>query len=253
MTAWPWVALVLVTACGGNADAPIPIAPPPPESPAGIDRAVIAAELDAVRAIAEHACACADTACLTGVDAELAAYSRVSTMNDPITDVETWPADLDAMGHAAMFRMVACMIDHAYLPTSGGIGFLRKRAMIRDAACACEEAPCAVRVRDAHERAVASQTVSPFPIDEPSVAALDATSQEIRDCLGGLLAQQAMLDLKALRADACACVDVACVEAVRERAAAWGHDHARTPMGAINEDELVEVAAQLEACLTPSP
>jgi hypothetical protein len=240
--------LGFVIACGGGKPASTRRAPPP-ESPAGIDRAVIAAELVTIQALAERACACDDQACAVEIDAAFSTYVRGATLNDPITDIETWPADLDAIVHVATTRMLACMIELDHMPRAFGIFMLRKQTALRDLACACTDAACATRVALAHEALGKERVAAPPQLDDADKAEMDRAGLELRACVAVPLAEQAILDLKALRAEGCACTDADCAQDVGLRTQTW---FAEALIGTSDEHigaALVEIAGELNACL----
>jgi hypothetical protein len=234
-----------LAACTGSTASPITPREQPP-SPAGIDRAVFERELDVTIDLADRTCACTDTACFEQVDTDLAAYLRVATVNDPLTARETWPGDLAALGKAEFRRMYGCMRDHGYRARATGVVVLRKVDALREAACACSDAGCARRVSRVSAR-FATRLLDHVPRASPEVADAIVTSEHaLIACLAAPIREQEMLDLRAIRTDACACEDAACAD--EEAVALATVLRAGIPLDIPNE-EIDEIVTDVGACL----
>jgi hypothetical protein len=179
--------VALIAACGGRAATPakpeeLP-EPPIPQAPAGTDRAVIEKETLVLEAIADKACACKDVPCFEAVDALRIEYLRTSTQNDVMTDLETWPPDLDARGRRAAFRSSMCASQLGYTMRHTGVVLLREITELRVRACACTDRPCAERVRARMVEILEENEKA--ELDEPTTQELDHLSSELRACLAG--------------------------------------------------------------------
>ena len=252
--------LAALAACGGGQAAPVaepapaePAAPALPQSPAGIDRAIIERELATVEALSQRACACADEACLVTVDAEVSAYVRVATMNDPMTDVETWPSDLDDRLQGAQRAMLACFRDKQVVPKFLGTTFLRVVRDTRDAMCACTDFACvehlSLRLRkEANDWSALPESA----FDAATSAEIERLVAEMMACgtpFENDRAQQALLDIRKIRAEACACEDDACVDRVREALDELFETYKDTKGSQAQVDEMTEIATEVRACM----
>jgi hypothetical protein len=244
-----WLVALGIAGCAGTAAAPRPPREVP-ESPAGISREVIAAEVDTMMKLADRACACEDHACIEGVDRDLAAYGRTATMNDPITDLETWPSDLDALAHAATYRVLACSLDHRYMPLGFGVIVVRQVVALRDVACECTDAGCAHRVNAALDKFLADIKDSPLPAAPDVLQEIASASTELRACIAGPLAEQAVLDLRAIRTAVCACEDASCAAEQQTVFEAWAKEHEHTSVTAEDSvEEIQEIAQGIATCM----
>ena len=237
-------------ACGGASTPPLE-EPPIPQAPAGTDREAMKRETALVEDMTARACACKDAACWAGIDQELRTYFReTATFNDPVEDLETWPADLDARARRAFNALAECMIEQGQDALAFGVIAARMTADFRDAACACGNADCARRVQDKREDMIAE--MGGLRADEETLTEIRTASQETAACLEkhlGSPAQQAILDLKVLRRDACDCADAACAEDVQARFDAFLVDHERTQGNPAEAEEIGELAGQMSECL----
>lgn len=245
---------VAATTAGCAAPGPVaPAAPPPrvlPVSPAGIDRAVIAAELVVLQDLADRACACTDAACEASVDAAWTEANQTATMNDPVVDVETWPDDLDALGNYEVARMAACMTAARYSPSAPAVMMVRRIAAFREHACACEDAACASRVWTVFRDFVHTLERSSTPVSEAQRQTLRTDSEALGRCVRAQQNAQLMLDLRGLRAAACACADPACAADVQDSLDRWVEtvrDIKTDDPG--QKDVATELANELLACL----
>jgi hypothetical protein len=236
----------LVVGCAASARPAVPPAPLP-VSPAGIDRAVIAKDLDRIEALADRACACEDDDCFDAVDTDLVTLAQTETENDPITDVETWPRDLDDLAHAANHRLLACYLEQHHSSAKLFGALVRRRAeSLRTAACACTTATCANRAAAlVRERSIA---LTPYPPEDQR--AITAAQAETLRCAAQIAGEQSLLDLKSIRKDACACTDAACAADIAAQVKTWGDDNAHTPADQATIRELRDVATAIAQCLT---
>lgn len=241
-----WLVLPIVAACARTV-APPRIEPGPlPVSPARIPRATVAAEVVTLRALADRACACTEEACFRDVDVDLAAYMEVATMNDPVTELETWPTDLDAMAHAATRRLRVCMSEGDFESQARGIYDRRNLTRLRDAACACEDAPCAVRV--ANLIAPLTQKMVSNGLSDARMSEVATLAQTARACVQPLLREQAILDLKAFRDAACDCTDAACAAEVGREMQLWVKQARVDASDQPTLDAMTELGAEIKAC-----
>jgi hypothetical protein len=241
---------VFLAACGGGAAAPALEEPPIPQAPAGTDREAMRRETEMLEELSRRGCACKDTACFESIDSELRAYFRdVATVNDVVADIETWPADLDARARRSSYALHDCMTEHGFLSFAYGVLFARRLGLLRDAACACTDKECARAVKEKFDEALL--LASDLLADQSTLAEITAHSTELRRCLGapGETIQQALLDLRALRKDACACGDAECARVVRSGLDAWAVEHQDTYGSPEETAEMEEIAAELGVCL----
>lgn len=243
--------LVAVAACGGAATGRSLEEPPIPQAPAGTDRAAMKRETALVEDVASRACACKDAACWDGIDKELSSYFRQTmTLNDPVTDLETWPADLDARARRAFIQIADCMTTQGHSTLVFGDVAVRLMTDFERAACACADADCARRVRESFEKT--SAEIDDAPADEGAVSEIRAGYQSMVACLEkqlGSAGQQAILDLKALRRDACTCADVACADEVQARFDRFLVDHERSNGTPAEAEQIGAIASEMAACL----
>jgi hypothetical protein len=243
--------LVALAACGGGTAAPALEEPPIPQAPAGTDREALKRETELVEDLSRRGCECQDQACLAKIDEELRTYYREkATINDPVEDVETWPADLDARARRSDRALEACMDSKGYISYARGVLFARRIALLRDAACSCKDGACVDKVRRRLDESVAA--AADLLADQPTLQEISAASTEMRGCFAaglGDVIQQALLDLKAMRRDACACSDADCTAAVSARFDGWLDDHKATPTTPEVKEQVTQVAAELGACL----
>lgn len=243
--------LVLVAACGGGASASALEEPPIPQAPAGTDREAMKRETAVLEDLATRACACQDAACWDGFDRELRTYIREAlTLNDPVTDLETWPADLDARARRAFIRIADCMSSQGHSPLVFGVVAARVVADFKDAACACPDADCARRVRENFQEA--SAEIGDVPADGAAMTEMRANHESMIACFNkrlGSPGQQAVLDLKALRRDACECRDVACADEVQARFDQFLVDHEHSNGNPVEVEQVRTLASEMAECL----
>lgn len=247
--------VLALVACGSD---PKPAATPTaapraepalPQSPAGIDRAVIEKETLLLEDIATRGCACTDEPCLRAVDDDLSAYIRVGTMNDVLTDVETWPEDLDQRGQAALMRYYECVVARKIQPHSLGAIALRMFSALRDKACSCRADGTCRKIMPKLDE-LADQYNMPLTPEQTEEA--KTIGMKIGECVRDGMAdeaQQGLLEAKRLRERACACHDSDCADRVAADAAAWVSEHESTRAGPGTIEELTEVFEAVRACL----
>jgi hypothetical protein len=246
--------LFVLAACGGpsRATAPDELPEPPiPQAPAGNDRAQLEKETSWLEGVATRTCACKDAACVTASDAELVQYARTTTMNDPVTDLETWPADLDARGRRAIFKIYTCMAAHGVASRAPSIYVLRKTAAFRERTCACTDVECAREVR-AKLVEFLTQDAAHVNLDEADSAAFTDEAAAAKRCLETVFApraQQLILDMRSLRREACACADSACAAAVTARVEQAVRELGDAAADEATTQELKEVSAEVRTCL----
>lgn len=243
----------VVAACGGTAPTAPPDTPPSLTSapdPADELRVQLERETALLEDLATRGCACADAICLEAIDDEVAAYLRVAVFGDVMTDVEIWPPDLDARGQAAVDELVSCMDVLQVEPLGFAIIPLRRYQGFRDAACACADALCIQRVVDKVDEDM--REYEAYLFSESTEAELDAAVAELTGCVEALVTathQQAVLELKELRAAACACADAECVDRAQAEYNAYLARYAEIRSDVATADKVGEVAGEILACL----
>jgi hypothetical protein len=247
MPRWMLVWLALA-ACAAP---PPAVAPEPlPTSPAGVDRATIAHEVDTLLALSDRACECKDRDCLTALDRDLRAYAAVATINDPVTGLETWPSDLDALGRAANDRINACFAEHDMQSTRDAVFRIRRFEGLRDAGCSCTDADCAGRVKVAYDRYLEKVHGSNIVLTPDELDRISATAREAQVCIATPMTAQAIRELTEIRDAACECEDVACADEQRAAVEAWSkrHEHTRTDRQE-SYDKLVALGQEVWQCI----
>jgi len=220
--------VLLLAACGGGS-ADRPAAQPAraaaelPQSPAGIDRAIIEKETLFVEDLTKRSCACTTDDCRRAADDELGVYfRRRATFNDPIDDIETWPKDLDDRAHAAVTHHYTCVVAAGVTPYSAMEVVLRVFSDFRERACTCQDAACAQQVVLRFQEE--TKTMQDPPSREAQRDELMAIAREMGGCVEHAAAttiDQQILDLKALRKRACDCETTECGEAAKTEFYAW--------------------------------
>lgn len=240
--------LALTAACQA---APPPRAPlgPLPESPAGIDRAVVEKEADQMIAIVDELCRCTDGACLDAANADLSEFAEHASMNDPVTDIETNPPDVHALSYAMMLRLVACLLDHHYKPTAFGVMIAREVEQFRDAACGCSDASCAHRVSDAFEKYTAGLKDDNSAATPETLKRISKAADETRVCLAQTLGQEALFELEDIRDGACECDDQACVDGIQAQFEAWAAQYKDLKGTQTATDRAGEIAEEISRCM----
>lgn len=247
-----WWPLILVSGCASSAAAPPTSAAPRelPVSPAGIDREVLAAEVDVLADLERRACACHDAACAAAVDVDMVAYSERATINDPVTDVETWPEDLDAIANYYSARIFACASHLGVRTRADGVVLVRRVELFRDRACACQDAPCATRVLDRFLAFAKQHEGDRSPISQAQTTRMTDAGTELGECVRRTQNEQLMLDLRALRAAACACEDATCADEQQAAVQRWAEANREIPAtGEAQLEQARELGAELETCL----
>jgi len=173
--------VALLAACGGGSPR-APEEPPIPQAPAGTDRAAIERETVIVEQLWQRACECPDVACLAAVDRELSSYYReAATFNDPITDLETWPPDLDARARRALYHLHECMDARGAWESWRGAIVARRVSLLRDAACSCPDLACARRISEQLTEMLASDEDA--RIDRRTTEEIQLASDGTKRCL----------------------------------------------------------------------
>ena len=239
--------LALIAACSAPAARTVT---PIPETPPGADREKSKKELAQLMDLTARACDCPDQACLQTVDGELTALARAAhdADPDPLVD-DPDPADLEAMTKATFLRMVACMVDDGYYPTTFGAIQLMHVESLRDAACACSDASCATRMKKLLEDWADDTEDSGWPVPADTQQQINATALDALACTRGPLAQQAILDLEQLEVEACACSDAPCAHDVEKKFNAWTKEHKDTKGDQTTLDKVADIAGELTECL----
>jgi hypothetical protein len=243
--------LVALAACGGGASGPALEEPPIPQAPAGTDREAMKRETAVVEDIASRACACKGVACWEGIDRDFSKYVREDmTLNDPVTDLETWPADLDARARRAFMRIADCKSAQGQSPVVFGVVAVRVVSDFKNAACACPNADCARSVQENYEEA--SAEIGDVLADGAAMTEMRADHERLVACVEkhlGSPGQQAVLDLKVLRRDACECRDVACADEVQARFDQFLVVHEHTNGNPAEVEQIRTLASEMAECL----
>lgn len=148
------VALVALVACGGAppgtapAPAPAPVAnTTPARDPFADTRAQVEQETLAIEALSVEVCGCAEARCAHALDDQLSAWMRQVTLDDVITNIETWPPELDERAQVAYTNIEMCTRRLGATMFWWGELTVRRSRDLRDRMCACADLACAERVR----------------------------------------------------------------------------------------------------------
>ncbi len=230
--------------CAPAPQAPLVLAPLP-ESALGIDRATASREVGQIEDLADRMCACSSDACFDGVDRDMVAAFQAIPESDPLSDAERWPTDLDAIGDGAMRRMFGCAFEHRRIPRALEQIELIQLDRLSATACACTDEACATRARKKLDKIAHPELEG----DKETRAAVLAAAGKVTACIADVEGEQALLELKAMRKDACACTDAACGDEVVGRFHAWMKEQAHAEAMPETYGELREVAGELGRCL----
>jgi hypothetical protein len=224
---------VWLTACGSE---PAPREPVASTGPLSFEQHVTRIDELAVRG-----CACKDRRCVGAIEQELA--SMVAAVQlvaaDPALLESTVPARADALE-----RLAVCMTDHEVASPRYGDALLAQTQKLRDLVCEeCRDRACSKSLSVA--LAPETDTVDWFPVDYDDLVALRPLINDINRCAEPNAAVEAAFsDLEGIRADACACKDAACADAVRGRFNTFLGDH-EDAVG--TEEEAIQIGELVRA------
>ena len=239
--------LVGLAACGGGKTAsPPPVDPEPPPPAAEEPPLTHEQHVAALEDIASRGCACADAACFAAVDADLAeVIGAVEVGTAPMPDAQLAVAN-DALG-----RYVACATQLGARPEASFFtAFVARLDDVAEAACACKDAACAGNLFGGllPELWAASSLADKEQLYErirPTWKRMEGCVAPFEDAMGA----QAVVDLTALRDQACACTDAACADRVQADFDAFLMKH-RDTKGSEEQAVLIgDLAGQMSACL----
>jgi hypothetical protein len=201
----------------------------------------------ALEDIATRGCACADAACLRTVDATLAELIReIPLGGDPIPDAQLL-AGMEALG-----RYLGCAHTLDAAPAlSFHDAFVARLQEAGDLACACGDAACVAGVWGGFmaELYAASALLQE---DGDFMTGFEPQWRRIEGCTAPILgdaAEQALIDLTALRAAACACTTAECADAVQADVDAFLAKNEGTTANPEQGETIGRLSGEMNACL----
>lgn len=231
--------LALLAACGGKS------APAPAKD---TEQAKIERDLAELKAFADRACACTDRACTDAINEEMADEFRTADLD--ASSGGTTP-EQDQQIERDLVRMLECIVARGTQPDSLGVIAVRLFDRIRTEICACRDGACVMKSVDAWQDAMTRYGT--FPLSDSDKADLEQRIlPEATACFttgGKIRVEEAVLELKAIRKDACACVDAACGSAAKAEVQAWGARHQTAPIDATTDQQLMEIVTEAMTCV----
>lgn len=240
------VLVVALAACGGKSS---PAAPAPAEEaePAPAQKPPPSHEqhVGELEDLATRGCACADTACIGAVDADLAALIRELPV-----PAERMSESLMMSGVEALGRYLVCTKDLGAFPELASYAALGDRLdEVAAVMCACRDTGCSERAANAlvpelilaHELAKKNRALATKVT--PHFERLEACS------LADAMSQQAIADLTALRDTACACATPECADAVDAEFEAFLEKHEDTKGDQESAETIGRIAGEMSSCL----
>lgn len=231
------VVVVFLAACGGKAS------PAPAKDP---EEAEFERDLAEAKAFADRTCACADRACTDAIDKEMAEEFRT-------TDLDTSSSmspEQEQQVENEVVRILECLTAKGTVPYSLGVLSVRVFDSIRADICACQDTNCARSAIAAWDEAY--QGVGKYPADDATKKDFEQRIvPEATACFQkghALITEEAVIELKAIRKGACACVDADCATANRAEFDAWLVTHEKTGADQTTQEEIAEVAREMALC-----